>query len=357
MEEATLMSWLVQAGATVNRGQEVAEIESSKIANVLEAPAAGVLRRQVAMVGDTRAVGALLAVLSDATEDEAAIDTFVAEFVAHAAATPKKGVTPPAEETLVIDGLAVNFLRVPSSAPTDRAPLVLLHGLGGNLRNWLLNQYELAAHRDVYAIDLPGHGASSKQVGTGTLEVLAKGVTSFLQAQLLGSVHFVGHSLGAAVALQVALDRPDCVKSVTSVCGVGFGGCLNRAYLEGFVTAERRKDLKPIVEMLFSEPARVPRNILDELIAFKRIDGVKEALRLLIDHALSEESQVRIHKSLADARVPKLAILGRLDRILRPSALELPVRVCVIESAGHMPHLETAGELNRLIIEFIDSFG
>ena len=356
MEEATLMSWLVPDGATVNRGQEVAEIESSKIANVLEAPAGGVLRRQVAMVGDTRAVGALLAVLADANEDEAAIDMFVAEFAARAAATPQRVFAPPPEETLVIDGRSVNFLRVRSAGPTRGAPLVLLHGLGGNLRSWSLNQYELAVGRDVYAVDLPGHGASSKEVGAGTLEELAKWVAAFFQAQSLGPVHLVGHSLGAALALQVALSRPDCVKSLTGICGAGFGTPLNRAYLEGFVAAARRKDLKPVVELLFAEPTRVTREMLDDLIAYKRIDGVTEALRLLIDHALSEETQVQVHKDFGAVRVPALAIRGSQDRILPSYTIESPIRVSVIESAGHMPQLEAPAELNALIIEFIDKF-
>ena len=69
MEEGTLTSWLVADGALVTPGQEIAEFESSKIANTIEAPAAGVLRR-LASEGEIKPVGALLAVLADAEEDE-----------------------------------------------------------------------------------------------------------------------------------------------------------------------------------------------------------------------------------------------------------------------------------------------
>ena len=55
-------------------------------------------------------------------------------------------------------------------------PLVLLHGFGGDLNNWLFNIEPLAVERAVYALDLPGHGGSIKQVGDGELGVLVDAV-------------------------------------------------------------------------------------------------------------------------------------------------------------------------------------
>ena len=62
MEEGALTAWLVQDGSQIEKGQEIAEIETSKIANVFESPASGTLRRLVAKPGDILPVGALLAV-------------------------------------------------------------------------------------------------------------------------------------------------------------------------------------------------------------------------------------------------------------------------------------------------------
>ena len=198
--------------------------------------------------------------------------------------------------------------------------------------------------------------ASSKDVGGGTLEELAARVAAFMGAQNLGPVHLVGHSLGAAVAVMLALDRSGQVKSLTAVCGAGVSGMLNRAYVEGFVAATRRKDLKPVIEMLFAEPTRVTREMLDELIAFKRIDGVAQALRLLIDNALSDTALAQMRARLDAIRAPILVIVGRSDLIVPPVRIEgLSGPVRVIEAAGHMPQLEAAVELNGFIAGFVQA--
>jgi len=79
MEEGTLTSWLIEEGDTFAEQQEVCEIETSKIANVLQAPFAGVLRRKVAQPGETIAVGGVLGVVADASVSEADIDAYLAQ--------------------------------------------------------------------------------------------------------------------------------------------------------------------------------------------------------------------------------------------------------------------------------------
>ena len=65
MEDGTLTKWSVAPGQSVAKGQEIADIETTKIANVFESPAEGVIRRLVAPEGQTLPVGALLAVIAD----------------------------------------------------------------------------------------------------------------------------------------------------------------------------------------------------------------------------------------------------------------------------------------------------
>jgi len=80
MTEGTLSSWHVSTGDSVSKGTEIADIETAKIVNALEAgqDMGGVVRRLVANIGDTLPVGALLAVMADPATDDAAIDAFVA---------------------------------------------------------------------------------------------------------------------------------------------------------------------------------------------------------------------------------------------------------------------------------------
>ena len=357
MEEGTLTGWLVSEGDIVSVGQEVAEIETSKIANVLEAQSGGVLRRRVAEEGEVKAVGALLGVLSDAGEGEAEVDAFVADYAARFATEVASAIAAPVAETIEVGGRTMRYLKAPAASQTPHRPMVLIHGFGGDHLNWMFNQGALTADRDVYALDLPGHGGSTKDVGDGGLDALVADVVAWLDAIGAHDVHLVGHSMGAGVALSLALAHPRRVLSVTGVCGAGFGGVLNRDYVEGFVAARKAKDLKPVVEMLFADPKLATREMLGDLIASTRIDGALAALRLLIDNALAADRLAALSDRLGDVTVPLLSIFGSDDRVMStPTVDALPGQVLVIEGAGHMPHLEAAAMVNARIAAFIGEF-
>ncbi len=82
MTEGTITGWRVKEGARVERGAEILDVETEKIVNAVEAPVDGVLRRILADSGDTRAVGALIGVIAEATISDADIKGFIDSFVA-----------------------------------------------------------------------------------------------------------------------------------------------------------------------------------------------------------------------------------------------------------------------------------
>lgn len=96
MEEGTLVNWLVNEGDEISVGDEVAEIESSKIVNVMESHVAGTLRRKVATEDEILPVGALLAVVAAADVSDADIDRFIAGFTALPQAVSTKEPRQPA---------------------------------------------------------------------------------------------------------------------------------------------------------------------------------------------------------------------------------------------------------------------
>ena len=87
MEEGTLVNWLVNEGDTVNSGDAVAEIESSKIVNTLETHVAGIIYRQIAKQDDTLPVGGLIAVIGEAGVPDDEIDVFINNFSSSSLAT------------------------------------------------------------------------------------------------------------------------------------------------------------------------------------------------------------------------------------------------------------------------------
>jgi pyruvate dehydrogenase E2 component (dihydrolipoamide acetyltransferase) len=212
---------------------------------------------------------------------------------------------------------------------------VLIHGFGGDLNNWLFSLPALAEEHTVYALDLPGHGGSAKEVGDGT--ALADSVIAFLDDVGLDRPHLVGHSLGALVAAQVA--AAGRAASLTLIAPAGFGQPVNRAYLDGFIAAGSRRELKPVLQLLFADESLVTRSLVDDVLKYKRIDGVTEALRTLADAAFVDAPS---------ADVPTLVLWGAEDRVIPPGdGAEL------IEGAGHSPHMEAAGDVNRLIDRFL----
>ena len=88
MEEGLLARWAIQEGDDFTRGQEICEIETSKIVNVLEAPFAGTLRRIIAREGETLQVGAVLALVADASVSDAELDEFAASLATVKPAAP-----------------------------------------------------------------------------------------------------------------------------------------------------------------------------------------------------------------------------------------------------------------------------
>jgi pimeloyl-ACP methyl ester carboxylesterase len=83
-------------------------------------------------------------------------------------------------------------------------PLLLVHGLGGSWRTWTPILDELAAEREVIAIDLPGHGETPPLSGEASVDTLADAVVSFLDANDLSGVDVVGNSMGARLVLELA---------------------------------------------------------------------------------------------------------------------------------------------------------
>lgn len=355
MEEGALTSWLVESGAQIEKGQEIAEIETSKIANVFESPVSGTLRRLVAKQGDVLPVGALLAVLAPPAVSDADIDGFVAGFVVETAKDADRagGIT---ERKMERSGRSVVFKAAGTSEAT---PVVLIHGFGGDSDNWLFNIEEIAKGRPVYALDLPGHGKSTKSLTDGGLEELSAPVLDLLDEIGAAKAHLVGHSLGAAVAFETLRAQPARVASIVGIAPAGLDDRVNADFVRGFVSAEKRKEVKATLQLLFADPELVSAQMIEGVQRFKRLEGAKEALRAIAERNLPSGRQASDFRALAnEKRVPLLVIWGGRDAILDPAAAKtLPssVQVVVLEGAGHMPHMEAASAVNEKLAQHFDA--
>jgi pyruvate dehydrogenase E2 component (dihydrolipoamide acetyltransferase) len=354
MTEGTVVEWLVEEGTELKKGDEVVEVESEKINNAVEAPAEGVLRRQVGKEGDVLPVGGLLGVIAPPDVPDSEIDSFVEEFQATFVPEEAAEAGGPQPETVEVGGRTLQYLKIGEG---ERPPVLLLHGYGGDINIWVFNQEALAeVGRTVYALNLPGHGQSSKDVGEGNLGSFVDAVAGFMDEMGIEKAHLVGHSMGGAVAGSFALAHPDRVASLVLIASAGLGEEINAEYIEGFIVANRRREMKNTLGLLFANPALVTRDLVNDVLRFKRMDGVDEALRATADKVFPEGKQADV-PDLSGLDTPILAIWGQVDQICPVSHSEnLPdgARVEILEDTGHMPQMEAAGQVNRLIGEFLD---
>ncbi len=247
MTEGKVVQWLRPAGASFAPGDELLEIETSKITNVLEAEAAGTLLRVVAPEGSTLPIGGLLAVIGPADAPAAEVADFVAGFVvAEPADAAGEAVEAPAPRMLDVAGSRLRYLELGGGdgGGDDRgggagAPVLLLHGFGADLNGWMFNQPALSDGRRVVALDLPGHGGSSRDVGAGDGEAFSRAVEGFLATLDLGRAHLVGHSMGGAIAALLAARRPDLVRTLTLIAPAGQRCTLDLGPRRGSCAVER----------------------------------------------------------------------------------------------------------------------
>ncbi|MFL5881945.1 MAG: acetoin dehydrogenase dihydrolipoyllysine-residue acetyltransferase subunit [Actinomycetota bacterium] len=338
MTSGKITEWLVEEGDEVQEGAELAEIDTDKIVGTLEAAAAGVVRRIIAGTDSSAPVGATIAVLAPAEVPDADVDQVVAEAEEQLASGEVEEPAGPVVATVEVEGRAIAYATMGEGDEV----VVLVHGYGGDKNSWLFVQEPLSRTRTVHAIDLPGHGASGKDVGDGSLDTLAATVLGFLDAVGVGRAHLVGHSLGGAVVTAVAAAAPDRVSALTLVSPVGFGQ-VDASYLRGFAEAGSRRELRPHLGKLFADEGQVNRQLVDDLLRYKRLDGVDTALQTLLGTLLDgDEQAIDAAALLATVEVPVTVVWGRADQVLAPAdASDLGrAELRLVDDAGHMAHME-----------------
>jgi pyruvate dehydrogenase E2 component (dihydrolipoamide acetyltransferase) len=190
---------------------------------------------------------------------------------------------------------------------------------------------------------------------------LSQAVTAFMDAAGIERAHFVGHSMGGAVAMATAAAAPARAKSLALVASAGLGPDINADYVDRFVATSSRRDLKPVLEQLFADRALVSRKLVDDVLKYKRLDGVGEALAAIATaHFEGGRQQFAPAAALGTTTLPVLVIHGREDAIIpaaHATALGDRARTEIISGAGHMVQMEASGVVNTLLRDHLAAAG
>jgi pyruvate dehydrogenase E2 component (dihydrolipoyllysine-residue acetyltransferase) len=356
MTEGKILGWLKAAGDAVAASDELVEIETTKITNVMEAGESGVLRRIVAAPGATLPIGGLIAVVAPPDTPDLEIDAFVAGFVMPEATGAETADAEPGGLRETEAG--GKRLRYHELGTGDGPAIVLVHGFGADLNTWMFNQPGLAERHRTVAFDLSGHGGSTKTLDFALDAAgFAGDIDHVLAALGIDRAHLVGHSMGGAIALAFAAAHPARAASLTLIAPAGLGPEINRDFIDGFVVMQRRREAQDVLRLLVHDPDLVSRQMVEDVLRYKRLDGVAAALGAIAAAWFPGSRQaIDLTDRLAALAAPVQIIWGRDDRIIpaaQGEALAGRVPLHILDSAGHLPHMEKSAEVNRLIARFV----
>jgi len=350
MSEGTLAAWHVEEGAEISPGDEIMDVETDKIANVVEAADGGLLRRKVGSEGEVYPVRMLLGVMAPSSVTDAEIDTYVNDYE-----MPEVEEDEDTGPNYEFAELGVGKIRY-TERSGEGTPVLLIHGFGGDLDNWLFNIDALSETAPAFALDLPGHGQSVKPAEAADLDLMVSAIVQLMDHLNIEQAHLVGHSMGGLIAGQTAISYPNRVASVSLICSAGLGAEINDDYIDGFVGAQSRKELKPKLKYLFADQGLVSRSMVDDLLKYKRLDGVQSFLERLKANLFDNGKQaVSLIDGLKKIDCPKQIIWGEEDAIIPQSHANAidGATVTVVSGAGHMVQMEESSQVNELIKEIL----
>ncbi|WP_377294897.1 acetoin dehydrogenase dihydrolipoyllysine-residue acetyltransferase subunit [Rhizobium sp. SG2393] len=253
-------------------------------------------------------------------------------------------------------GAAGSFIKTLQSGTGD--PVLFIHGFGGELSAWRPFLAHLGIANPILAIDLPGHGAAAA-TSASDFDGLVASVRASLAAEKLERVHLVGHSLGAAVAAAIADGGDLDVRSLTLIAPAGLGPKINGDYVSGFLGSSTEGALKVWLDQLVHDPASMPGVLVRATLAGR--DGTAMAANQgkLAAGVFSGNTQLfSVREALARFAGPARVIVGTEDRIVPPDqAVPAGVALHRLPQVGHLPQLEAAALVGRLVAQTVRSAG
>ncbi len=194
-------------------------------------------------------------------------------------------------------------------------------------------------------------------MGAGGPEDLTAAVEGGLASLGIERAHLVGHSMGGAIAALTAMRHPEKAASLTLIASSGLGPEINSTFIDAFIHAGRRRDAIEALAMLVHDPALVSRAMIEEFLRYKRLDGVQDALTAIAAAWFVDGHQLlELREQVAALPMPVQLISGHDDRIIpvaHTEAMAGRFPVHIFDRTGHLPHLERAAEIGRLIKAFI----
>jgi pimeloyl-ACP methyl ester carboxylesterase len=236
-----------------------------------------------------------------------------------------------------------------------RQSLVFIHGSGSNHSVWSHQYGRMHKKYNIAAINLPGHGHSGGN-GEKNVRDYCLWIKKLLAELDWERAVLVGHSLGAAIALQFAISHPEEIAGIVCIGG-GIKMPVNPFFME----------------LLQTNPPEMPVKIIDSIckysLAKENRPKFSDPLRKSISQSkvdvlygdLSACNELDLTQETGKISVPALIICGAEDKMTPPdlsrqlTASISKAKLEIVERAGHMVMLERPAEFNASVEKFVAS--
>ena len=288
--------------------------------------------------------------------------------------------------SVLVDGQQL-FVRSTPPTTADAEPALFVHGLGGSATNWTDLAGLLRGRLDIEAIDLPGFGRSGPSPRKDySLRAHARVVIAYLEQSGRAPVHLVANSMGGAVSIVVASQRPDLIRTLTLISPavpdirvrvhplrsdwrmalmvVPLLGSAAMRRLSKTTSVEAR--VRGTIAMCFADPKRFDKRRMDEAVEEAR-ERMKNAwadvafLRSMRGLAVSQIAQgKKAWAAMQRISAPTLVIWGDTDRLVAPDlapyvAAAVPdSRLLELDDIGHTAMMEDPETTARAILALLE---
>lgn len=235
-------------------------------------------------------------------------------------------------------------------------PLVLLHANPFDHAMWLYQIAHFSQRYTVVAPDLRGYGRSDKPETPFTFADMANDMLGVVRGRAFRHVALIGCSIGATLALSLALDHPEVVRALVLVGGEAGNPPLFARLADDYATRpladQRRAHMRLIADPNFAGSA------LGAYLLESALESTPALSRSTIARIFRARTAVDLRTRLGEVAVPTLVVNGATDVSLesgRYTAERIPGAVHrIIPDSGHLCCLENPAAFDRTVLAFLD---
>lgn len=246
--------------------------------------------------------------------------------------------------------------------------VIWVSGLGDDYLSWLPFAKDLSKRFRCIVFDNRGVGQSDKPDTWYSIKMMADDTAALLEELDLDRVHVVGHSMGGAIAQELAIGHPKRLKTITLLATWPKTDALMQDIVEGWKLIIKSKELE-------SNRAQFMRHILRWCLTYRYYEkegAMEETLKLIaenphpqptfaflrqVDACIQHNTLSRIHQ----IKIPAHIIVGDEDILTPPRYSKILAKriknskLTIIKECGHGYALEKPKELEQAIFQFLGS--